>query len=302
MKLGLHTFCLNLHGIGQWWAGFDLPWPRQLTTGELLDRVVDWGLDGIHLDDAVLESLDEPYLRRIGERAAERGLFLEYNFSMDWAKAGVGVQHDLGQALDIAQAIGADVVKTGIDMARPHPVAAGRFHPDVVATMKEVAEVLRRHAPTAGERGIRIAVENHTDIFSEELIWLLDQVDHPNVGACIDTMNAYHLTEDPMQAVERLAPRAFTNHFHDSRIQYEIWGFRSTGCAVGDGDLDMRRCYELIRDTSPTDRLILETDLDVPLDDREAAMATEVEALERSIRYAREVLFADEDEPRAASS
>ena len=115
-------------------------------------------------------------------------------------------------------------------------------------------------------------------------------------------MNAYHITEDPMQAVERLAPRAFTNHFHDSRIQYEIWGFRSTGCAVGDGDLDMKRCYELIRDTSPTDRLILETDLDIPLDDRETAMATEVKALERSIRYAREMLLARGDELQRASS
>jgi hypothetical protein len=29
MKLGLHTYSLNLHGIGQAWAGFNWPWPRQ---------------------------------------------------------------------------------------------------------------------------------------------------------------------------------------------------------------------------------------------------------------------------------
>jgi sugar phosphate isomerase/epimerase len=302
MKLGLHTFCLNLQGLGQWWAGFTLPWPRQLTTEQLLDRLVEWGLDGVHLDDAVLESLEEPYLRHIGELARERGLFIEYNFSMDWAKAGVGIQHDLGQALDIAQALGADVIKTGIDMVRPRPVAASKFHPDVMATLEEVAELLRRHAPTAEERGIRIAVENHTDTFSEEIIWLLDQVDHPHVGACIDTVNAYHITEDPTQAVERLAPHSFTNHFQDAIVKYEIWGFRSTGCALGDGDLDIKRCYELMRDVSPCDRIIIETALDIPLGDKETAIRIEEEALLRSIRYCRDVLGVGKEEAVEESS
>ncbi len=54
MKLGLHTYSLNLHGIGQAWAGFELPWPRQLSTFELFDLVVDLDLEGIHLDDGVL--------------------------------------------------------------------------------------------------------------------------------------------------------------------------------------------------------------------------------------------------------
>jgi len=30
MLLGLHTYSLYLHGIGQAWAGFELPWERQL--------------------------------------------------------------------------------------------------------------------------------------------------------------------------------------------------------------------------------------------------------------------------------
>ncbi len=30
MKLGLHTYSLNLHGIGQDWAGFKWPWPKVL--------------------------------------------------------------------------------------------------------------------------------------------------------------------------------------------------------------------------------------------------------------------------------
>ena len=58
MLLGVHTYSLYLHGIGQAWAGFNLPWPRQMSTFELFDQSVRWGLDGLHLDDGVLENIE----------------------------------------------------------------------------------------------------------------------------------------------------------------------------------------------------------------------------------------------------
>ena len=94
MLLGLHTYSLYLHGIGQAWAGFELPWPRQMTTFELMDKIVRMGLDGIHLDDGVLESLDISYLKEVRAAAEERNLYLEYNFSMDFGGFGIGIQHD----------------------------------------------------------------------------------------------------------------------------------------------------------------------------------------------------------------
>jgi 3-oxoisoapionate decarboxylase len=299
MQLGVHTFCFNMHGIGQGWAGFSLPWGRQLSTFELFDKLLELGLDGVHLDDAVLESLEEPYLREVRAAAEERGLYIEYNLSMDWDRREIGLQHDIGDGVEIAHHLGADVVKVGMDMVRPRPVSGSRFHPQVVGRLEEMKGLLKRHAPRAAEYGIRIAVENHTDLFSDELLWLLDQVGEPNVGACIDTVNAFHVMEDPMQAIEKLAPRAFTNHFRDDRIEFEIWGFRLTGCAVGEGDIDVRRAYELIRDTSPCERINIETDLDIPMDDKDEAMRIAEDALVRSIRYCRDVLGVGSEETSA---
>ena len=42
MLLGLHTYSLYLHGIGQAWAGFELPWERQLSTFQLFDLALSW--------------------------------------------------------------------------------------------------------------------------------------------------------------------------------------------------------------------------------------------------------------------
>jgi sugar phosphate isomerase/epimerase len=293
--LGLHTYSLYLHGIGQAWADFKLPWPRQMSTFELFDQSDRWGLDGLHLDDGVLENLEESYLEEVRTAAEEKGLYLEYNFSMDLGGRGIGIQHDLAEAIAIAQTLGADIVKVSMDLIRPRPVAASRFHPAVMAQIKSVASCLKQLAPAAEAAGVKIAVENHCDTFSEEILWLLDQVDNPLVGACIDTVNALMVMEDPMEAIENLAPRAFTNHFRDDRIEFQRHGFKLTGTAIGDGDIDIKRAYEIIKTKSTMNRINIETEMEIPLDDMETALRMEKETVERSIKYCREVLGITQD-------
>jgi sugar phosphate isomerase/epimerase len=226
----------------------------------------------------------------VGSAARDAGLYLEYNFSMDLGGFGVGIQNDLNGAIATAGHLGADIVKVGMDMRRPRPFAASRFHPQVVEQLKMVAGQLQSAAPLAEAHGIRLAVENHCDSFSDEILWLLDRVDNPAVGACIDTVNGLHVTEDPMAAIANLAPRAYTNHFRDDRIEFTRWGFRLVGAAVGEGDIDMHRAYEIFRDHSGMQRINIETELDTPLDNMQAALDMEIDAIRRSVRYCRQVL------------
>ncbi len=297
MLLGLHTYSLYLHGIGQAWAGFKLPWERQLSTFELFDLGITLGLDGFHLDDGVLESLDESYLVEVGAAAGEKGLYLEYNMSLDLGNFGIGIQHDLAEGLETARAIGADVVKVGMEIPRPRPRAGSRFHPKVKPYLEETAQRLQRAAPLAESYAIRLALENHCDSFSEEILWVLEQVDHPFVGACIDTVNAWHVAEDPMRAIENLAPVAFTNHFRDDRVEFRRDGFRVRGVAVGDGDIDMPAAYNLLKDLSPSNRINIETEMGFSLEDKEFALRLELETVKRSIHYCREILQIGTREP-----
>ena len=296
MLLGLHTYSFYLHGIGQAWADFTLPWPRQMSTFELFDETVRMGLDGLHLDDGVLESLEASYLKEVKTAAEERGLYLEYNFSMDMGGMGIGIQNDLNEAIATAEALGSDIVKVSMDLKRPRPVSASRFHPEVMEQMKTFGNHLKDSAPAAEAAGIRIAVENHCDCFSEEILWLLDRVDSPAAGACIDTVNALMVMEDPMQAIENLAPRAYTNHFRDDRIELQRYGFKLTGTAVGEGDIDMKRAYGIFKTKSTMDRINIETEMEIPLDDMQQALRMEKKTIERSIRYCRDVLGIKKDQ------
>lgn len=290
MKLGLHTYSLYHHGIGQAWGGFQLPWERQLTTFELLDLLVELELDGVQIDDGVLEHLDPSYLREVRAAADEHRLFIEYNFSMDIIQRGVGIQHELPEAIATAAELGADVLKVSMDIARPRPVAASRFHPQVMEQLKEVIQKVKEALPQARDAGVRLAFENHCDTFSDELLWFLDHIDSPQVGACIDTVNALLVTEDPMQAIEKLAPRAFTNHFKDHKIEFQRYGCKIVGTSVGDGDIDMQRAYELIKSQSPAKRIIIENEMALPLDDQAKTLQMERDAVRRSVEYCRNTL------------
>jgi sugar phosphate isomerase/epimerase len=255
-----------------------------------MDYVVELGLEGIHLDDKAFDSMDESHWYSIRDYAAERNLYLEYNFAMHSSKYDTSVQHEIEEGITIAQVIGADVAKLGMNLTRPRPVAASKFHPEIMAQLENVVTKLKRAAPLAAATGVHIAVENHTDAFSEEVLWVLDQVDHPFIGACVDTVNALHVTEDPITAVANLAPRAFTNHFRDGKIVIQPDGFKLTGVVVGEGDLDMKQAYELIKQNTAVNRLNVELDLKIPLDNMEEALRIEREALQKSISFCREVL------------
>ncbi len=295
MLLGLHTYSLYLHGIGQAWAGFKLPWERQLTTFALFDLGIELGLDGFHIDDGVLENLDPIFVKEVGASAKEKNLYLEYNMSMDLGKTGTGIQHDLKDGLNTALDLGADVIKVGMDLERPSPRIGSEFDPRVMPYFKEAIKRLKVAAPLAEEYDIRIALENHCDSFSKEILWILKEVNHSFVGACIDTVNAWHMGENPMEAIENLTPVAFTNHFRDNRIEFHRDGFKVKGVATGDGDIDMKKAYELIKTKSPCNRINIETDMGISLENKETALRLEIKTVKKCIDYCRNVLNIGKD-------
>jgi sugar phosphate isomerase/epimerase len=290
MLLGLHTYSLHLHGMGQNWGGFKLQWEPVWDIFGLMDEALKLGLDGLHLTAADLGSTDPDHLGDVRRAAEERGLYLEYNFSLDASKYDDRLTHTMEEGISIAESIGSDIGKISMDISRPHPVCGSAFHPEVIPQLENIARKAQAAAPVAQKAGVRICLENHTEAFSDEVLWIINRVNHPYVGVCVDTNNSLMVGEDPLTAIRKLAPLSYTNHFSDHRIAFDQYGCRITGVATGTGDVPMREAYQIIKANTHMKRLNIEVELDPGADGREEARRREYQAVVDSIRWTREEL------------
>jgi len=253
------------------------------------DKAVEWGLDGLHITGCDLESKDERRLKEVRAEAEARGLYLEYNFSLN-EEFDPRLTDSVEDGIRIAEMLGADLGKISLDIRRPRPLYGSCFHPHVMRQLCDVYDEVKAALPLLEKTGIKLALENHTETYADEILWLIDKINHPLVGACVDTVNSMAVLEDPVSAVEKLAPYAFSNHFCDHKLDRDQFGIRFHGVALGDGDIDCVRVLNTIKRVSPTDRITFEIEWDMGNDPIEVAREKQMEACIKSIKYAKEVL------------
>lgn len=107
--------------------------------------------------------------------------------------------------------------RLGVKNVVMHP---GRQHDDHARFLKLNAEAFRRLGDFAGERGVRICLENLTRpeaYTSSDLIGLLEQIDHPAIGITLDTSHANMCNLDVAQVVRELGPHLVATHISDNR-------------------------------------------------------------------------------------
>lgn len=105
---------------------------------------------------------------------------------------------------------------------------------------------------------VPLALENHKDFTAEEMAALMRAIDSRWLGVCLDTGNNIALLDDPIGAVEALAPYAICTHVKDMAVAPYPDGFLLSEMPLGAGMLDMRRIVDTIRAARPQTRLTLE--------------------------------------------
>jgi sugar phosphate isomerase/epimerase len=95
-------------------------------------------------------------------------------------------------------------------------------------------DTLQRESARIGDAGLILAIENHQDLGSEELVELAEGLG-PHAGICFDTGNAFSVGEDPVAFTRRAAHRIRHVHLKDYVVQFTSEGYRLIRCAIGDG-------------------------------------------------------------------
>ncbi len=81
--------------------------------------------------------------------------------------------------------------------------------------LARTAPQLRRVAADAAALGVQLAIENHGDLASDQLLELIEAAGAPGLGVCFDTANAARVGEDVVAAATRLAPLVRMVHLKD---------------------------------------------------------------------------------------
>ena len=103
-----------------------------------------------------------------------------------------------------AKAIGADVMRVvGSSLMFRHEAHG----PQIEA----LAKMFKKAVVVAREYGVKMAVENHIDFTSEEILQLLEMVDSEYFGLNFDTGNFLRLLDSPVKGMEKLSPLCFGN-------------------------------------------------------------------------------------------
>ncbi len=292
-KLGMHSYTLHLNGCGESW-GFkqDYEFEKKIDLYQMMDLAVEWGLDVLHITLVDLDNdVSAEHLAQVSAAARNRDLELELNVSIN-APCDPRVNASVEAALNIGHAIGAQLVKFSLDIERPKPIYGSCMHPDVVVQLAERVREFQKNIPLIEKCGMKIALENHCDLFADEVIWVVEQLHHPLIGACLDTMNSLVLMEGIEECVKKMAPYAYCCHFCDIEIVVDADGTHSIGTAIGQGDIDCVKLIQELRANAPQalDTIIFEIEL--PMNGRpiEEGRELELQAAQESIDYMRSVL------------
>ncbi|HVX46089.1 MAG TPA: sugar phosphate isomerase/epimerase [Mycobacteriales bacterium] len=212
----------------------------RITVREFIDQTAARGLSGVEFPARMLEGED---VEAVGAYAVERGLFVTLD-------TGGFEPEALAEVIGLAKRIGSATVRTlvgGAKIGGDRRPLAGRWKEFV----DDVHAKLRIAAATAEQADVNLALENHQDLASEELLWLCESIDSPKFGITLDAANPLATAEEPLDFFRRVAPWVKNVHLKDYWIWLSEEGYRLVRCPLGQGVVDFPYLLDLLAAEAP---------------------------------------------------
>ncbi len=188
------------------------PWPLQATP--VIDHAVALGVDALFLETCYLPGPGE--LREAGR--ARDGVGIAFSWGHPWPSGQYhgldggrswGAEQDLARWIDAASGFAHDVLR----ITGGSPTSRGDEPADVL--VERLVGPVRRAADRAAASGIQLGLENHGDLRAGDILQLLERVERPNLGVCLDNGNLIRVGDDMLEGTAALAPHALLVQLKD---------------------------------------------------------------------------------------
>ncbi len=257
MKVGIDSYCYHRY--------FGEVYPDQPDPGvrwsfhDFVRRAGELGVDDVSLESCFFESLEPGYLADLGAVLDEHRLSRVLAWGHpDGLEAGRNQQawREMNALIPKARCIGAKVMRIVASslMFRNEP-----HGPQIEA----VVRMLRESVKIAADQGVVLALENHIDYTSREILEILERVGSDSLKVNFDTGNTMRMMEDPVAAARRLGPYTVATHTKDvaacRHVPPEEWYFFSS-VPVGTGLIDIPGVVRALAESGYQGVLAVESD------------------------------------------
>ena len=247
--LGLDVFSLRSQG---------------LSAIQILEFCAARGIGVVHFSEPrLLGAAGAAALRDVRICAQELGIALEVGLlsiasgATIFNAAAGSAEAQLSQTVDLATALGSPIVRCVVGTFRDRAQPGGRGGID--ARVAEALAAIGAVRPRALDAGVKIAVENHAgDLQSRELKALVEEGGTDLVGVCFDAGNAFWAMEDPIAALETVAPYVLTSHTRDTAVRATDSGAEVAWTRMGDGNIGIETYLDRFRALCPGKPVMLE--------------------------------------------
>lgn len=234
-----------------------------LDARQLVDHAVALDCDSVFITDfgPFRGRHDDAELGSIRAYAADKGVGLELGswsicptsktFKPDW---GTADEH-LALGIRMAKALGSRAFRVILGNQSDRLTPGG-----IEARIADTVAVLKAARSRALDTGVKIAVENHAgDMQSRELLGLVEAAGPEFVGVNFDSGNACWALEDPLVALDRLAPHVLTTSLRDTMVWETPGGVTTQWTAMGEGCTDLAGFFDLFERRCPGVTVHIET-------------------------------------------
>lgn len=222
---------------------------REHDTYEFLEYCHALGAGGIQ---AALTSLEPEYLRKLRERAESYGMYLEVMVELPKEADASSFERTVAAA----KSVGALCIRTA---------ALGGRRYETFSQLSDWQEFVKRSLAAVDrallivtKQQVPLAIENHKDWTAHELASLVKDRSSEYLGVCLDTGNNIALLDNPMDAIETLAPYAISTHFKDMAVEPYPDGFLLSEVPLGEGIVDLHQAVATLQRARPKTRFTLE--------------------------------------------
>jgi sugar phosphate isomerase/epimerase len=210
----------------------------------------DRGFDGIQIELGKQSAEQAKALRGAADKHV---MYIEGSIRPPKDKSDV---ERFEKEIAISRECGATVIRTVMLGGRRYET----FHSakEYAAFADQALASLQLAEPVMAKHKMTLAVENHKDFRTDELIDLLKKIGSEHIGVTVDTGNSIALLERVNETVEALAPFAAACHLKDMGVEESPDGFLLSEVPLGDGFLDLKHVVNTLRKAKPNLRFSLE--------------------------------------------